>query len=144
MSGIILDTVTETHLRQHLEIINRPLVEPLCFEELALLAQLQTTGFEFVADRSHRDFQPIVGRDVMARRIDRDTGDPSNGPASQGIELGDRLDRIPEELDANRAGVLIGRKDLQPVSSDPEGPPVEVGIVSGVLDIDRFLEIMLN
>ena len=60
--------------------------------------------------------------------------------AAQRIDLGDRLDLVAEELDAQRPLLLVGRKDLDHVAAHPEGAAVEVEVVALVLDLDQLAQ----
>ena len=49
----------------------------------------------------------------------------------------DALDLVAEELDADRALLLVGGEDLDDVAAHAEGAAVEVDVVALVLDVDE-------
>ena len=76
-------------------------------------------------------------RDVVAGREDGGLVELGERHAAQRVELGDRLDLVAEELDADGAVLLVGREDLDGVAAHAEGAAVEVDVVALVLDVDE-------
>src|SRR5438552_12665283 len=58
MARVVLDAVAEAHLVQHLEIVERALLEALHLEDLVLGAQLGEAQPQLLADRGDRLLQP--------------------------------------------------------------------------------------
>ena len=57
--------------------------------------------------------------------------------AAQRVDLFDRLDRVPEELDADGRLLLVGGKHFHDVAAHAECSAVKVDVVSLVLDVDQ-------
>ena len=79
-------------------------------------------------------------RDVVAGRVDGDLVEPPQHLPAQRIDLGDRLDRVAEELDAHRARFLVRREDLDDVAAHAERAAVKVEVVALVLDVDQLAQ----
>jgi len=59
--------VAEPHLLQHLEIVERALLEALALEDLVVGAQLRQAGLELGADALDGDLEARLARDVVSR-----------------------------------------------------------------------------
>ena len=75
----------------------------------------------------------------MPCRIDVDLVALREDLAGQGIELGDALHVVAEELHAN-GELFIRGLDLECVATDPELAPHEIGVRALVLDVDEMPE----
>ena len=80
---------------------------------------------------------PLLRRDVVARRIDHGLLGTRDDLPAQGIDLCDRVDLVAEELDANRHLAFVLRKDLDHVAAHAERAAMEIVIVSRVLHVDE-------
>ncbi len=60
--------------------------------------------------------------------------------AAERIDLLDGLDRVAEELDADRGLLLVRREHLDHVAAHAERAAVEVDVVSLVLDVDEHAQ----
>ena len=137
MAGVVLDPRAVAHLLHHLDVEVGPLLQPLRLQELVFRVQFAEPLPQLLADIDDRPLQVVLRRHVMAARVDRRAAEPLDLLPPQGIDDGDRLDRIAEELHPDRPLLFIGRKDLHDVPPDAEGPPVEVDVVPLVLDLDE-------
>src|SRR5216683_4650116 len=72
MAAVILDAVAIAQLPHHLEIEQRPLRQPLRFEQSVLRTQLGQALVELLADVLHRFEEALSRRDVVRAWIDRD------------------------------------------------------------------------
>ena len=143
MARVVLDAVAEAHLVQHLEVVERALLEALHLEDLVLGPELGEAQPQLLANRGDRVLQPRLARDVVARRIDSDALQAAHGLAAQRVDLGDRLDGVAEELDTQRALLFVRREDLDDVAADAERATVEVHVVALVLDVDELPQHMV-
>src|SRR5579885_3183413 len=125
MAGVVLHAGAETGLLHHLQIEVRPLFQPRRLQDLTLGAQLRQPLYQLLANRSHGDFQTLIGRDEVSSRIDVDAVTGRQDLAGERVELDDALDRIAKELDAN-GELLVGGIDLDDISPHPEGATGEV------------------
>ena len=76
----------------------------------------------------------------MAGRIDGHLVELPQRLAAQRIDLGDPVDLVAEELDAQRPRLLVGGEDLDDVAAHAEGAAVEVVVVALVLDVDQLAQ----
>ena len=76
----------------------------------------------------------------MAAGID---GQAREGPEllpPQGIDEGDAVDRVAEELHPVGAFLFVGGEDLDAIAPDPESAPVKIDVVAFVLDLHQALQ----
>ena len=74
--------------------------------------------------------------DVVALGVDGEAGVLLADGAEEGVDLGEGVDLVAEELDAE--GVLVvGGVDLDDVAADAEGAAAEVDVVALVEDLDE-------
>ena len=137
MAGVVLDPRAVPHLLHHFDIEMGPLLQPLRLQELVFRIQFAEPLSQFHADVTDRLFQIVLRRHVVTARIDRRAAEPLDLLPPEGIDDGDRLDRIAEEFHPDRPFLFIGRKDLHDVPPDAEGPPVEIDVVPLVLNLDQ-------
>src|SRR3954469_17623864 len=140
MARVVLDALAEAHLLDHLQVEHRPLLEPLRLEKLFLRSQQGEPLPQLLADVVDGALAPLAARHVVAGREDADLLDLSEDLPAQRIDLLDRLHRVAEQLDADRALLFVSRKDLHGVALHPERPAGEVGVVALVLDLDQVAE----
>ena len=65
----------EPDLAQHLEVVGRAHPQALGLEELALVVEQREPLVQLLLDRDDRALHPLVGRDVVRGREDRDLGE---------------------------------------------------------------------
>src|SRR5262249_49675583 len=130
MARVVLDAVAEAHLLHHLDVVESPLLEALLLEEAALLVEEVEPLPERLADLADRAAHLLLRRDVVRPRKDGVALERALHAAADGIDLPDRLDRIAEELDANRGLELVRGEDLDHVAAHAERAAVEVDVVS--------------
>ena len=138
-TGVVLDPGAVPDLAQHLQVVLRPELQPLGFEELPLVLEpLQTLPqlrLDPVEGRGHL----LVGRHPVFGRPDGHGGLLGDHFGGQRVDLQDPLDLIAEELHPHRP-VLVRREDLHDVAADPEPAPGEVDVVPLVLDVHEPAE----
>ena len=125
VARVVLDALAEAHLLQHLEVVQRALLEPLLLEQLVLrLAARRAARAARPGCRSIARVSCSARRDVVRAGEDRHLVELAQHLAAQRIDLGDRLDLVAEELDADRRLLLVGREDLDHVAAHAEGAAV--------------------
>ncbi len=134
--GIVLDTAAEAELTDHLEVIGRPHAQPLGFEELPFGLEPGQALLELGFDPYHAGPEAIVAGDVVRRREHRELIQFADLLARHGVDHGDRLDLVAEELHPNR-GLVVGRMDLDRVTAHPELAAHQVHVVAVVLHVDQ-------
>ena len=137
MAGVVLDPRAVAHLLHHLDVEVGPLLQALRLQELVFRVQFPEPLPQLLADLDDRPFQVVLRRHVVAARVDRRPPEPLELLPPQGIDDGDRLHRVAEELHPDRPLLFVGREDLDDVAPDAEGPPVEIDVVPLVLDLDQ-------
>ena len=73
----------------------------------------------------------------MCLRVDGDTGQRTQNGAGERIEHGDLLDRVVEQLDAQRLLVGFRGEHIDDVATHPVGTAMEVDVVAGVLQLGQ-------
>ena len=75
----------------------------------------------------------VPGGDIVAGRIDGHVGEDLFGHAGHGVDLGDPVDLVAEELHPDGLVPPVGRVDVDGVAPDPEVVALEGHIVAGVV-----------
>ena len=137
MPRVILDAGAYAGLPQHLHIEVRPLRDPLCLEKLVLGLKVIYPLLQLLQDIIAGETQLLRGDDIGARRKDHDMRKLRLRLPAQRVDDPDPVDLIAEEFDPVGLLSLGCGKDVHDISHDPEGPAVEVHVVSIVLDLDQ-------
>ena len=74
----------------------------------------------------------------MTPGINRNLIQGLGNPPPDGVNLGNGIHLISEELDPDGPILLMGRKHLDHVSPNPKGSPMEIDIISLVLNLYQF------
>src|SRR5574341_509155 len=138
MAGVVLDAVAVAHLLDHFEVEHGALLDPLGLNKLVRLAKLLDTLPQFLVNAVDGRLHAGLGDHIMAARVDGDLFELPERGAEQRVELGDRVDLVPEQLHADRGALVGRRKDLNHVAAHPEGPALEVEVVPRVLDVHEL------
>ncbi len=134
--AVVLHARADAGLGQHLEVVLRADPEALRLEQLALLLEFLQAFPELHLDRAHRSLDDLVPGDVVGGGVDGDVLQLVPHLARQHVEGHDALDGVAEHLHPQRL-LLVGRVDLDGVPPGPEGPPDQVDVVAGVLQVDQ-------
>ena len=106
----------------------------MCFEQLALRAQVENGGLEFLANLHDGMITLVLGHHVVDRGEDVNRGLVRQKFATHWIEELKRLDLVAEEVDTN-AVFLVGRIDLDAVTSDSKAPAFWIEVLALVLHL---------
>ena len=137
VAGVVLDPRTVPHLLHHLDIEKGSLLQPLRLQKLVFGLQRQQPHPQFLPDPGNRPLHVVPGGHIVAPGIDGHSPDPFDFSPAQRIDQRDRLDRIPEELHADRPLLLISGENLDDVAPDAERSAMEIDVVPLVLDLDE-------
>jgi hypothetical protein len=137
MPRVVLDAVAEAHLLEHLQVVERALLEALALEQLALPLQLRQALAQLLPDRVHGPMALVLGGDVVGAGVDAVVVELAQDLATQGLDLANGLDLVAPVLDAHGPVFLVGGEDLDHVAADAEGAAMEVHVVALVLDVDQ-------
>src|SRR6478735_5266474 len=133
---IVFDAGAESGFLHHLEIVVRALLQPLRFDQFALVAQLRQTVGQLDADIDDASAEFFGGRDIVTGGIDVDLEPIDKELTGERIDFDDALDLIAKELDAN-CNLLVGRKDFDGIAANPERTAYNGHVVAVVLDIEQ-------
>ena len=137
MSGIVLYPGAESRLLQHLHVKIRSLGNPLGLQKLVVLFEPGNPFCQFCPDGFYRLLYLLFRHHVVGCGEDDGKFQLCLDLPGEQIHLKDPVDLLPEEFDPY--GILKSgyRDDLHHVTSDPESSPLEIQLISGVLDIDQ-------
>jgi hypothetical protein len=139
MSGIIFDAGAEAHFEHHFEVIFGARFNALGFEEFAAGFEPGDAFGQFLADGEGCPFDFVHGGDELFGRIDGEGGELLEGMAGKGIEAGQTLELVSEELEAE--GVLgVSRAQFDGIAADAELAAFDLDVVTVVLEIDESFE----
>ena len=133
---VVLDACAVARLPQHLEVVARPVLQPLRLQHPPLFAQPDEAFIQFLLYLDDRIFQFLAGGDEVLGGVDvylRALGEDLTG---ERVELHDALHVVAEELDAH-SHVLVRRHDLERVPTHAEARTSEVVVVPLVLHLDE-------
>ena len=97
-------------------------------------------GDQLGLDALHRLLQRRARRHIMRIGIDLDRIQLARLVAGQGIELGDAVHHIAEQLDPPGAVFIMRREDVDGVAAHPEGAAGEIVVVAAVLQRHQVLD----
>src|SRR5262249_11079750 len=134
---VVLDPRTVADLHEHFHVEARAGAEPLRFEQLALGAELRQPLLQLGADPLDSAFDARLRRDEVLRRVDVQVVELPQRLAADGVDDGERLDLVAEQLDA-QGELLVGGPDLDHVAADAELAALECRVVALVLDVHEL------
>ena len=129
-AGIVLDAGAVAQLRHHLHVVLRALAQALGLHQLILPLQLGKAGIQLYADLADGGVHLVAGGDVVAGGVDGHVLQGLDGRAGDGVELGDAVDLIPEELHPDGSVLIVGGVELHRVAPDPEHIALEGDVVA--------------
>ena len=136
VAGVVLDAVAVADGLDHFEVEAGALVDALGFDEAAFFFELGLPLEELGEDGFGGGGFALGLDDVVGLWVDGEAGVLLADGAEEGVDLGEGVDLVAEELDA--VGVLVvGGVDLDDVAADAEGAAAEVDVVAVVEDFDE-------
>jgi hypothetical protein len=135
VARVVLDARAGADLLQQLEVVAAPLLEALRLDELARVPELAEAVLELLGDRDEGLLEHVLRSHVVTLRVDVDLVQLAQDLAREGVDLADLVDLVAEELDAERAVLLVRRDDVEHVAARAEGAAREVDVVPLVLDL---------
>ena len=136
-AGVIFNAGAEADLRQHLQIVLRPLPDALRFEQLIVLLEEFDALPHLRLDVLHRAGHFLLRRDVMRGGIDGDVAENAFRHSGDGVDLADAVDLIAEKLHADGAAHPVGRVNFHRIAADAVGVADEIHVVALVADIGQ-------
>ena len=140
--GVILNARAEAHLLHHFEIVFRPHLDALRFQQPARLLELRDARPQLFADREDGALHLVRRRHELLARKDCHRIELLQLVAGQRIEARQPVNLLAEELDAQRV-FAIRRADFHRVAAHPEIAAHELDVVPVVLQVDEAQEKLL-
>ena len=112
-----------------------PLLDALRLQGLVLVQKLVPPDLHVPLDVLHGGHELRLARGVVGGREDGHVVLMAQHFAGEGVDLGDALDLVPEEADAEGLAFVPHGEDVENVPPDPEGAPLEIEIVPLELDV---------
>ena len=142
MARVIFDARANAHFQHHFQVIFRPHLETLGFQQFAAPLEPGDAFGQFLANGQRRAFDFVHGRDELFARINRNARQRFDSMAGQGIEPRDALNPVAEELDAQRVFGPGGAK-LDGIAAHAKLAAGELEVVPAVLQVhDAFEELL--
>ena len=139
-TGIVLDAVAEADLRQHFQVIGRPLGDALGFDELVVGAEEGHLIVALPLNFHHCPLQFFLGSNVMAGGIDGHVVNIPLRNAGNGVDLADPVHLVPEKFHPDGTSRPVGGIDFQRVPPKAELVPGEVQIVPLIADFRQLFQ----
>src|SRR6185312_11366458 len=136
-AGIVLDAGATAGRLDHLQVEIGALFQALGLQQLALGAEAGERGDQLGLDALHRLLKRGARGDVMAVGVDLDRVQRAGLVAGQGIELGDLVYGVAEQLDPPGAVLIVGGEDVDHIAAHAEGAAGEIVVVAAVLQRDQ-------
>ena len=139
MARVVLDAGAVAELAHHLEVERRALAEPRGLERPALGLELADADLHLGLDVDDGFLELVGRRHVVGGRVDVGLLALGEQLAGQRVELGDALDLVAEELDADER-LVRGRLELERVAADAEPGARQRLVVALVLEVDELAQ----
>ena len=136
--GIILNAGAEAGFFHHFYIKIGSFGNTLGFQKLVFAFKVSNTFFQFFFDCLGCTLDLFHWYYIMRSRKNPCMGNLTFDLTGKHIDLCDPVDFIAEKLYTDRTVRVVGREDLQSISTYPEGTAVKIHFIPGVLDIDQF------
>ena len=133
IARIVFDAGATAGGFHHFEIEGGALLQPLRFQQAALVVELIQSLFQLALDRLDRLHQRRPGRHVVRVGVDLDEFEVVLLVAGERIELLDVFHGVAEQVDAPGAVFIVRREDIDDVAADAEGAAGEIGLGALVL-----------
>ena len=132
--------MAKSEFEQHFEIEPCALLDALRLKQLTFLVEEVQPYAKLFLYAFYRTFQGVRGGYVMSARIDGGPSKISNGPAGQRVYFFYRVHLVTKKFDPYCEVFLIGRENLDNISTNAEYAAVEVEVVSFILNVDKFAQ----
>ena len=130
---VVFDALAHAHLVEHLNVVIGALGNALGLDELALCGELLHLRVALGADLFQRGGLFLSADNVVAGREDGHMLDHVLLGAGEGVELGDAVDLVPEELHPDGQFTHIGQINVHRISVDAELVADKIHVVPLIL-----------
>ena len=132
MTGVVFYALAASRLGDHLQVVQRPLLEPVGLDH----SQLRQALFQLGHDGVHSCFLLLLRNDIMPGRIDEEVPQLLFNLPRLPVHLGDAVYLLSEQLNPDDVVEVAGNQ-IYAVAFDPEAAGCEVDIVSLKKDIHQ-------
>ena len=139
VTRVVLDAVAMPRLGEHVQIEERPLHEPLRFEQLPLLKQPGMVLVELFPDRDQRPREVLFAGHVVGPREERHAVLAGQFAPGQRVEAGQSFDLIAVEPHPEPQ-ILVPGHDLHGVAPYAETAAFERGVIALILHLHKLPE----
>ena len=137
IARIVLDAGAASGRFHHFEIEGGALLQPLRFQQAALVVELVEPQLQFGLDRLDRLHQRRARRHIVRVGVDLDEFELVLLVAGERIEFLDVLHGVAEQVHAPGAVLIVRREDVDDVAAHAKGAAGEVGLGALVLQRDE-------
>ncbi|MNG93627.1 hypothetical protein D3C79_526000 [compost metagenome] len=135
IAAVVLDTGAVPQLLHHLDVELGTLADALFLHQLVEREQLLAAPLELFLDVIDGSQNGLARRGVVGLGVDGVAHHRLLDGAGQGIELGEPLHLLVEQLHPQCQLVRFGRVDVDHLPPHPEGAALEGHVVAGVLQL---------
>ena len=139
-AGIVFDAGAEAAFHEHFHVVIDALLDALRLNELVILLEILNALPQFILDVVERLAHFGFGDDVMRRGIDGDVVQDGLEFARDIIDLGNAVDFVPEEFDADDRFLGIGGEYFHHIPPHAEGVAGKFDVVAAVLDLGQLFQ----
>ena len=139
-AGVVLDAGAVPQLAHHLHVVARALLNALRLDELAVLLEVRLALGQLALDLLRGALHLLVRGDVVARGIDGHMVDDPLRRAGDGVNLGDAVDLVAEELHPDGVALRVDGVDLHRVAADAEHVALEGDVVAVIADLHELAQ----
>ena len=137
VARIVLDAGAASGRFHHFEIEGGALLQPLRFQQAALVVELVEPQLQFALDRLDRLHQRRARRHIVRVGVDLDEFEIVLLVAGERIELLDIFHGVAEQVHAPGAVLIVRREDVDDVAAHAKGAAGEIGLGALVLQRDE-------
>ena len=137
VAGIVFDAGAVADLAQHFDVVARALFKALRFKQFSLGLEFVQTIVEVIFNVLDAAFQFVARGGIVGGGKDHHVGEVAEHVAGDDLHLGDALDLVAEQFDAQRFFVGRGGDDLHHVAAHAEGTALLLKVVALVLYLHK-------
>ena len=135
--AVVFDARAMADLLQHLDVEPRSGVEPLGLQQLAALPHDLQPLFQLLLDGLDGGGDPLLRHHEVLGGVDEKLVLLDERLATDGVDDGKLLDRVPPQLDAE--GIfLVARPDLHAITADAKCTALKAHVVPLILDVHQL------
>ena len=143
MSGVVLNSRTESRLFHHFYIKIGSLGNSLCFDQLIFTFKIRNLFFHFFKDCVCSLLDLALWYNVMRCRKNRRMFQFIVNLTGQHIYFCNSINLISKEFHTNCPVRIVGREDFQHISTYPERTTMEIHFITVILNINQFFDYLI-